>query len=945
MSADRWERLADLYHAAVALSARDRAALLAEECADDPALQAEVERLVAAHDRSSPPKPTPIASLASVPTDRAPDTGPRRFGHYRAVKEIGRGASSVVFLANRDDGRFDQRVAVKLIEREIDAERVLERLRSAHQILGSRDHPNLARLIDGGTTEQGRPYLVTEYVEGEPIDAYADARRLSIAERLELFLQVCTALSYAHRRRVIHDGLKPSNILVTATGIPKLLDFGIEERDATAATDIYSLGVVLDALLGGGASSGARRQLRADLEPIVVRALRKDARRRYDSVEHLADDIRRYLEEPAVRARPDNRQRTAPAPARRPPVMVAWLVAGVAVFLLGFKIAEWRGRAPAAAAVTPQTDAPAERERVLVSDFTDRVGDPQLVAALSDAFRAGLAESPTVQVFSSRRQGVKTLVTGSIDTAGNGFAFTAQLTRANKGDRPATLLETATDSAGVIRALSRLCERLREQMGESPTSIAATPRLEVVTTPSLAALREYENGTRAVSGGDRTTGVRFLKAAVALDTGFASAYRLMSIAYDDLADRARGADALDHALANELRLPFYERNHTIGSHAVDYATAIDAYNRILERYPNDRRALENLGVLYAARQEYAVQESLLVRAIAVDSSVPALYTGLAMAALNQGKYGAVRRVLDLVERRFPGLRSSQTADIALAASKQDWNAAEREARARLAQAGSDTVELAEALGTLADIIMTQGRLAEGEQHLRHVLALGTRGRMARQSLSAAVRIAYVELRYRHSPAAALATMNTALTRFPLERMEEETRPYDEVARLFADAGRPVRARELITQAARTRLARQRGVSANRRWTLGAIAMAESRPWEGEIEIHGAAENHACPICALPDLARAYEVAGKPDSAIATYERYVNAPWQSRFETDAIELGFAMKRLGELYQQQNDRAKAAAQYTSLLQLWRGADTELEPLVVDVRRRLDQVGGSR
>jgi len=207
---DRWERLTDLYHAAVALPADERAVLLAEECCDDPVLQADVARMIAAHDRASrgrtPPEPT---------SSDAPD----RFGPFRILKEIGHGPTSTVYLAARDDGRFKQRVAVKVIEGEMDPVFALERLRSAHQALSSSDNANVAWLIDSGTTEDGRPYAVMEYVQGESIDAYANARRLSIAERLDLFLKVCKGVSHAHRRHVHHGDLKPTNILVTSAGV------------------------------------------------------------------------------------------------------------------------------------------------------------------------------------------------------------------------------------------------------------------------------------------------------------------------------------------------------------------------------------------------------------------------------------------------------------------------------------------------------------------------------------------------------------------------------------------------------------------------------------------------------------------------------------------------------------------------------------------------------
>ena len=332
----------------------------------------------------------------------------------------------------------------------------------------------------------------------------------------------------------------------------------------------------------------------------------------------------------------------------------------------------------------------------------------------------------------------------------------------------------------------------------------------------------------------------------------------------------------------------------------------------------------------------------MVRAIAVDANVPSLHTGLVFSRVNQGKYDDARRALDRAVERFPGSRGSSVAAVSLTASKLDWESAEREASARVVPSADDSTDAMDGVETLANIRMARGRLGEAERDLRRVVASGARRGSASRALNAAVRLAYVELRYRRSPAAALRTMNAALTRYPLTRVPESERPYDEIARLFADAGQPTRALELIAESARTRTGRARTSDANRRWTLGVIATAEGRAWEGEIEINTAAQTHPCPICVLPDLARAYEVAGKPDLAIATYDRYLSTPWQRRYETDAIELGFAMERLGALYQQQRSGAKAATLYGSLLQLWRGADAELEPLVADVRQRLEQTG---
>jgi non-specific serine/threonine protein kinase/serine/threonine-protein kinase len=382
MSADRWQRVKDVFQNALERSAETRQSFLDQACAGDATLRGEVESLLASHAEAgsflSRPALAETARASEAAEPRTAGAPPQRIGPYRILGEAGRGGMGTVYRAVRDDDTFQKTVAVKLVRAGARSDSIERRFRQERQILARLQHPNIAAVFDGGTADDGRPYLVMEFVEGQPITEYCDARSYGTRPRLAMLRTVCDAVHYAHQNVVIHRDLKPANILVTGDGTPKLLDFGIakllasgiDPEEAPTATmlpmmtpeyaspeqvkglpvstasDVYSLGVLIYELLAGQRPYAVRsdslehivrsvcetdppapstvvnqppvtggnprirsraeaRELRGDLDTIVLKALRKEPQRRYLSAQELSEDIRRHLEGLPVLARAD----------------------------------------------------------------------------------------------------------------------------------------------------------------------------------------------------------------------------------------------------------------------------------------------------------------------------------------------------------------------------------------------------------------------------------------------------------------------------------------------------------------------------------------------------------------------------------------------------------------------------------------------------------------
>jgi tetratricopeptide (TPR) repeat protein len=759
MTPERWQRIKSLFSAALEVPESERTALLALEANGDASLIDEVVSLLASHAATGKFLESPVPEMSASVFAALDDHVGERIGAYRIVGTLGTGGMGDVFRAVRDDDQYRAEVAIKLMRADVRDNLAEHRFKNERQILAKLDHRNIARLLDGGATPGGVPYVVMELVQGEPIDKYCDAHDLSVRDRVQLFLQVCSAVSYAHQHLVVHRDLKPNNILVTADGSVKLLDFGIaklleanpitgttsdETRTqlramtidyaspeqvsggtVTTVSDVYSLGVVLYRLITGQSPYGNRtndaqrvaeilsdnaptrpsqlklgerraRDIDADLDNILLMALRKEPQKRYGSVEQFANDLRNFLGGLPVAARGNAwRYRFGKFVRRRKvEIAAAALVVASLVGGLGFAIHEARV---------------AEAQRAVAQRHFDSV---RKLSNKLFAFHDEIAQLP------GSTKAREMLVTTSLEyldalykEAGSDRTLQEELAVAYKkvGDIQGNPLGASVgDSAGAIRSYTNaiaLLQPLHElEPGNARIGIALTKTNSLLTRRTLL-----------LSGAE---------AALPLaNRGVALSEAMQSVVTDDFeAMGLLGNNYSHHAevLAALGRMP--EVRASLGK-------MIAAVEKYAQKHPTDPRGLSSLSGAYnnaaiigraglSPAEGYAYAADLLEKGMAADEAL------LALKPDDEAyRWSLAETQLNLADLYYGNGEYARALDLQRKAAAAFVNRDPRDARAQLISAMGD-VGLAKTLARTASYEEALTLFATAEKSLREVAALG-----------------------------------------------------------------------------------------------------------------------------------------------------------------------------------------------------------------------------
>ena len=617
------------------------------------------------------------------------------------------------------------------------------------------------------------------------------------------------------------------------------------------------------------------------------------------------------------------------------------------------------------------------REPVIIADFAVTNTDSALGAVVSDAVRAGLGQSSVISLVApttvastlrlmqrppttrldvglarevAQRQGVKAVVDGTVTGVSGGYIVTLRLVSADSGLELASFRETGDGPRGLIDASDKLARELRGKIGESLRAVQATPPLADVTTASLDALKEYSAATRANNiEGNAEKAVTLAREAVALDSTFASAWRILNIALGNLdAPRSSRDSAIEHAYRFSDHLPEHERLRTIaayymgGPHA-DRTKAIAAYEALVQKYPGE--LANNIGSMLAARRQYARAESVYASDIRHDSGSGISYGNLIEIQLDQGKLKQARQTLALSRRKFPDNSLIRLREPLLLYAEGRLDDAERDLDTL--GAGWDASARTDVMWWKSNFALARGRYTDAMRLLHDLSAARASQGIPDVAADDSLEMLATDAWFHGASDRIVERIDRTLAAYPMQRIAPGDRPYFAAATAYALAGRADKGRAVLEQYQRdiTDTALTRRQTPGYHTALAEVALAEHKPMvalaefrRGDTAPDGYPAGECAP-CALFNQARAFDLAEMPDSAIAMYEQYLAAPyWAKPLEIDNIALAGTHKRLGELYEAKNERQKAIAHYTQFVDLWKSADPDLQPRVVEVKKRI-------